>query len=279
MIEIKYADQLLMPFVHVFLMGDTGSGKTSAAATFPYPFFILPKNEQSIVTLRGMRIPYVEVASSFEMMEAIGFLEGRYRQAAQFQKYAQAAQAANDQQAAQGFFAQAWEAFPWQTVVIESISHYCDLIIEDLTSGDGEVAINNAGVAAKGKGTSLHMMDQQKWGLLGAHMRNLHARLRNLPVHTVFTALAQVKEGKDGAPTTGGALFSGAMAYKLPSACDAIGYCVQMETSPPTYRVHFRKYKQFAARIRVPPGVKAPEYVDGLTWAKLAPLFGHAGQP
>lgn len=251
--EIRYTDSLLAPFVHFFLLGDTGTGKTVAASSFPYPIFLVPKNEASIVTLRGMRrgdgspIPYIEIETPTDMDNVLTWLEGQCRQAGEF--------------ARAGDMASAWAVFPYQTIVTESLSHYCDLIIEALISG--------------GSGKSAGKMDQQKWGQLGAHLRNLHSRIRNLPVHAVFTALAQVKESESSNTVVGGPLMSGAMAYKLPSACDAIGYCEVIAGPKPIFRTHFTRYKLFPARVRVPPGVVFPPHVDNLRWDNVKGYFGH----
>lgn len=218
------------------------SGKTTAALTFPYPFFIVPMTENSIATGRGQDVPYVEAAGPTDLNAVLAYLEDAQRKSQQLL-------AAEKPEAA-------WEAFPYQTVVVESLSHYTDLIIEELTNG----------------GT--RKMDMQQWGLLSSHLRNIHTRLSNLPIHVVYTALAQVKENDSGA-IQGGALMSGAMAMKLPSACDAIGYCEQTMTKDGMqYRVHFRRFKQFPARIRAPRGVETPAFIDDFTFDKVKGLFG-----
>lgn len=243
-IEIKNAAEIVSPWTAWFLLGMTGSRKTTAAATFPYPIFIVPRNEQSIMTLRGRNIPYVEVDTPDEMNETITMLETQARTAAML-----LAQGKNDE---------AWAAFPWQTVVVESLSHYTDMIIEALTGTKG--------------GWQQGKMDQQKWGHLSSHLRSIHTRLRALPCHLVYTALATVKENESTGVVEGGPLMSGAMAMKLPSACDAIGYC---EVVAGIGRVHFQRFKQFPARVRVPPGSNFPAHIDDFSWEKVAPYFGH----
>lgn len=222
------------------------SRKTSAAATFPWPIFIVPRNEQSIMTLRGRDIPYIEVDTPDDMNDAITYLE---MQSALCTRLVE-----------QGKGEEAWAAFPYQTVVVESLSHYTDMIIEALTGTKG--------------GWQQGKMDQQKWGHLSSHLRSIHTRLRALPAHMVYTALATVKENDATGVVEGGPLMSGAMAMKLPSACDAIGYC---EVVAGIGRVHFQRFKQFPARVRVPQGANFPAHVDDFSWAKVAPYFGHEG--
>lgn len=222
---------------HWFFYGPTGSGKTTLAATFPRPVFILPKNEGSIVTLRGMDIPYYEVVDMDKtplrdgvgsMCHILDTMERAYHKDP--------------------------ESFPFDTIVIESVSHYSDLVIEQLTNG--------------GK---LHM-DQPKWGILTAHLRNIQSRLRNMDVNVVFTALDAVKEQDDGS-VTGGPLIQGASAKKLPSSCDAIGYCEEKgggNNTPPKYRVHFRRKGAFAARTRL-KGI--PPKIDNFNFAEVDKLL------
>lgn len=255
-IVIKNSNDLTSPWTHWFLLGDTGSGKTSAIATFPYPFIIVPKNEQSILRLVGLGIDYVEVETPDEMAQALSWLEGAHSKSAQ---YLRQAESATDEAVREELYAAAWAAFPYQTVGVESLSHYTDLVIEAIT-----------GVK---DGWQTGKMDQQKWGQLSAHLRNLQVRLRNLPVHAVFTALATLKENENTKVVLGGPLMSGAMAFKLPSACDAIGYCEEMPSG--VRRIHFKKYKMFPGRARVPIGVEFPAVIEDFSWEKVKHFFGH----
>ncbi len=225
---------------HWFFYGPTGSGKTTLAATFPRPVFILPKNEGSIVTLRGMDIPYYEVVDMDEtklrdgvgsMSHILGTLETAYHKAP------------ND--------------FPFDTIVVESLSHYTDLVIEQLT-----------------KGGKLHM-DQPKWGILTSHLRNVQSRLRNMDVNVVFTALDAVKE-LDDKSIVGGPLIQGASAKKLPSSCDVVGYCEETgggTNKAPIHRVHFRRNGVFIARTRL-KGI--PAKIDNFNFAEVDKLLRKA---
>lgn len=201
------------------------SGKTTAAATFPNPVFLVPKTENSILTLRGLDAAYYEVTDVASkvvngrggMTRILDELINEYKADPQ--------------------------TFPYETIVLESVSHYSDLVQEHITGG-GKVA-----------------MDQQKWGLFTSHFRNIHTRLRDLQCHIVYTALADLQEKKDGT-VIGGPLLSGASRLKLPSACDGIGYCETFGGKKDTqeYRCHFQKYRQFDARTRFKgvPAVVAP---------------------
>lgn len=215
-LSLKNAKDLDAPWTHWFLYGDSGSGKTMAASTFPNPVFIIPKNEGSITTLRGTDVPYYEATDMNSRLSKDGVggmnailqeLEDEYHRAP--------------------------DDFPFDTIVVESMSHYADLIIEELTEG--------------GKAP----MNQQQWGLLTAHIRNIQARLRNLDVHVVFTALAKTDKSDDGKTLIGEPLIQGQSARKLPAACDVIGYCEESGGKNNTvWRVHFRRHKHFAARSR-----------------------------
>ncbi len=209
---------LTQPWSHWFFYGASGSGKTEAAASFPRPIFIVPHNEQSVVTLRGKNYPYFEVVdmdhTKFDpktgrgsMMHIIKHLEAMYN------KYL--------------------EDFPFDTVVCEATSHYCDLVQEQITNG------------------STKIMAQNDWGTLSSHMRTVQTRLRRLQMHSVFTALDITDADNDGKPIGGGPMLPGKLSEKLPSSCDVTGYCEVINGKDgPVHRIHFRKYKHFDARSR-----------------------------
>ena len=209
----KNALNIEQPWLHWFIYGDSGSGKTTAAASFPRPLFLVPANESSIVTLTGMDVPYIEITGQHGpvskgrggMEAALSLVENEY---------------AKDP-----------DNFPYDTIVVESLTHYMDLIQEELTE-------NNA-----------QQMDQRKWGLVATHLRNIQMRLRNLEVHAVFTALAKVSEN-DAGTVIGGPMLSGQSAIKLPSACDIIGYAEAPANKKGKHTIHFRRRGHFFARSR-----------------------------
>jgi hypothetical protein len=228
-LAIQNTSGIQQPWTHWFLYGETGSGKTVAAATFPDPLFLVPANEGSELSLRERGVDYIKVGKDADgspikarrhMSEILSMLEDRHAKM-------RAAYAANDDAAAM-------EAFPWQTIVWESLTHYCDLLVEDISNGGAQ------------------KMDQQRWGLLSGHLRTVHGRLRNLDVHVVMTSLAKTENDGASGAAMGKPHIVGSMAEKLPSSCDVIGYC---EEGPTTkngrqWHVHFAKHKWFPARSR-----------------------------
>lgn len=239
MLPKKNAQDITAPWTTWFLYGDTGSGKTSAAATFPRPYFIVPQNEQSIVTLKGRDIDYVEVIGS-------GTLEKRSVKPSGF-GLEQIVTMIEQEYASQP------DSFPYDTIVIESLSHYMDLVIEELTAGNK------------------YDMDWSKWGLLSGHLRSIHGRLRTLDVNVVYTALANVPSddgGKNNGPKQSlGPMMQGKMAFKLPSACDVVGYFEINAGKPPHYYAHFQPHRNYTARTRF-PGI--PAKVENFNYADIA---------
>ncbi len=210
------ASDLEDPWLHWFLYGDSGSGKTSAAATFPNPLFLVPQNERSITTLAGQNVDYVEITGQSGPLNESGDSGGLDAVISALQSTYNADP----------------EKFPWDTIVVESVSHYVDLVQEEMTSGNSRP------------------MEQRHWGLLAAHIRNVQTRLRSMEVHVVYTALAAVRQD-DGGAIVGGPLIPGQSAVKLPSACDVIGYCeAPSSTKKPVYTIHFRLKGHYFARSR-----------------------------
>lgn len=220
----KNATEIVAPWIHTFLYGASGAGKSLAASSWPRPVFIVPRNEGSVVTLRGLDVPYFEVVdmSQTPLKDGVGSMNHVIDHLVRI-------------------YNQNPEACPFDTIVVESLSHYSDLVIEQLT---------NSGKKP---------MSQFEWGLLTSHLRNIQARLRSLDVHVVFTSLDKVEQGEDKAPL-GYPLIQGQSAIKLPAACDIIGYCEVIEgKNAQIYRAHFRRYKHFMARTRfrdVPPMIE-----------------------
>jgi hypothetical protein len=234
MFGCKNAADLGTPWTHWFFYGPTGSGKTQLASTFPRPLFIVPQNEKSITTLRGFSFPYFEVCDMNNtrlnpktgvggMMSVIDKIETLYRQSP--------------------------DTFPFDTIVIESLTHYSDLIQEQLTNGATKI------------------MTQSDWGSLSSHLRTIQTRLRALDLHAVFTALDKTETSDDGKVVIGGPHLSGQLATKFPSACDVIGHCeVLRGKDNDIYRVHFRQHKYFPARSRYR---QIPSYIDNFNFADI----------
>ena len=245
--SLKISNTLVMPHprVRAFFYGATGSGKTTAAATFPTPLFLTPANEGSELTLTGRSFDYIRlglddngrpIGVRAHMTTVLGELEARFTKALK---------AKSDEEAL--------ALFPWETIVFESLTHYGDLLVED--------------IGQQGSKT----MDQQSWGAFATHLRTVYNRLNSLDCHVVLTALEKVQV-TDDKRTVGGPNFSGSMAIKLPSACDLIGYCVATPKSAKdtAYRVHFRQHGPFAARSRF---TGFPPFVDNFDFSDVERFF------
>lgn len=217
------------PWTHWLFYGPTGSGKTSAAATFPFPLFLVPAAEGSELTLADRDLPYVKLG-----LDANNNVVPVREHLNAVLTMLEVAQIKSRQLAARGDDDAALDAFPWETVVLESMTHLCAMLQDDISS-NGKVK-----------------MDQQKWGIMSDFLRTVHTRLRNLDCHVVFTALAKV-DGEEGSVVEGAPDITGKMARLLPSACDAIGYCETVDgggKNAPVYQVHFRQHRVYPARTR-----------------------------
>lgn len=246
------------PYKHVFIYGDTGSGKTTIAATFPNPLFLVPRNENSVLTLSDMDIDYVVLGES-DRGRPVAAMDSMNHILSELEKMASASRAAE----AKGDEEKAWELFPYETIVLESLTHYGEQVIDHVSEKRG------------GKG-----MDQQGWGLFANHFREVHTRLRGLPCHSVVTSLATTKG--EGSAAKGVPFISGSTAEKLPSAMDMIGFLEECETkrekgAPPQKfsRLHLKKYRGNIARVRVARSKRdaVPPYIDNFTFDHLTKIW------
>lgn len=252
MLELQNTNEIATPWTVWFLYGQTGAGKTTAASTFPAPLFLVPANEGSELSLRGKALPFVRLGKRADgsvvpvrqhLSEILTDLEKRH-----------AAMRACVQK---GDEAGADAAFPWQTIVVESLTHLGDMLVEDVSQNGSR------------------KMDQQGWGAISSFLRTLHSRLRNLDCHVVYTALAKTTESESGS-VMGGPNLIGSTAEKLPSACDVIAYCEELPGSKPEaprFRAHFRKHSFWVARSRF---ASFPAHLDNFTFAQVETHLGLA---
>lgn len=262
--DMRNTKNIVAPWTHWFFYGPTGSGKTTLASTFPSPLYLVPANEGSELTLTGRNFDYIQlgvkggkkVPVRAHMMEVLHALKTRQEKADQLDAKGVRLEAEGKQEEADAAFDEAARLFPWETIVHESLTHYSDLVVED---------ISNNGV---------ERMDQQKWGQLGEHFRAVHSMLRTFKCHVVFTSLEKLEQDGDGKVFSGQPSITGAAATKLPSACDVLGFCELVPGKPdkdPTFRVYFSRYKLYKARSRF----KAmPRHIDNFDFAEVRKLIG-----
>jgi len=230
----KNAKDIKQPRIHVFLYGASGTGKTRQAATFPEPVVISPANENGILTLMGLDVPYVSVKGPEDVDAAISYLE--------------------QTQATKGP-----EALPGSTLVVDSLSHYADLVVES--------------IASMRKGA----LDQQGWGQVASHFRTLHQRLRNLDMHVVFTSLAETLTNEAGVTIGGRPRLVGSARDLLPSSCDIIAYLEVRDSvtaKTPAYRCYTRPKGGYQARSRfasVPAELTLGLEPGTTLWDQLSP--------
>ena len=260
LLQVRSTKNISSPWTHWFFYGPTGTGKTSAAATFPAPLFLVPASEGSELTLHQVDVPYMKLGRDDsnnpvpirEHLDAIlDWVESQHRT---MRQHLAKAGSATDPAVTEAEYAAADAAFPWQTIVVESMTHLCAMLQDDV-SQNGKIK-----------------MDQQRWGIMSDYLRTLHTRLRCLDCHVVFTALAKV-DGEEGSTQEGCPDIPGKMSRLLPSACDAIGYCETRDAggkNPPVYTVHFRQHRVYPARVRF-RGV--PAAVQDFTFGKIEPFL------
>jgi hypothetical protein len=214
------AKDLQEPWTRWFLYGDTGTGKTTAAATFPRPLFLVPVNEKSVTVLAGYNVPFLLIkdwSSPFDETNGVGGMnpvlqriETEYRRDP--------------------------NAFPYDTIVAEGLTHLAELIKDELTQG------------------SKVSMDVQKYDKITSYFRNIHARLSNLETHLVFCALAQLDEKTE----RGDAYLSKKVREVIPSSCDVYAYLTATDRGtdkngnqlPKEHKMYTQSRGQWKARSR-----------------------------
>jgi len=245
MITIQNTADQTYPWLRCLFYGETGSGKTRLASTFPAPLFLVPRGENSYVTLRDLSLPFISMGENADtgeaipvrkhMAEVLTFLKERHDQMNALLKEGEE-EAANAK-------------FPWQTIVVESLTHYSELVQSDISR-------NN-----------MVRMDQQKWGDVANHFSDIHNTLSGMAVHVVYTSLVKEAPSEGGKRPSAEPNMVGKASKIIPSACDILAYCEEITTAKgSTYRVHFRKHEHYPARSRV-AGV--PRHIDNFHFREL----------
>ncbi|RME01755.1 MAG: hypothetical protein D6812_07455 [Deltaproteobacteria bacterium] len=157
----------------VFIFGDPGTWKTSFAACFPKPLFLSCATEGGdssldyIPKLYNRPIPPRKlISSTSEMVEYLGKIQAAVGKG----------------------------AFPFKTIVIDSITYYTELWISEVVQvKDREIRKwIKSGKSGRSPYPEGPLMHQRDWGLLDGHiMKFLVPVLHNLGVNVVWTSLAQ----------------------------------------------------------------------------------------
>lgn len=217
--KLHTSDERSLPWTRFFFAGNSGSGKTTIVGTFPNVLIIEPGMEASSTTLAetGVEAEVWRIDSKEDLDQAFDEL---------LLAHDKFLKTGDDKH------------FPWESVALESITHYSDLLVAWLTKGYRED------------------MNQRKWGDLSQLLINYHNKLASLQAHVIYTSLVDVKGGKEGEPVRVVPMIQGGRARDIiPSACNAVGFCeystrlVQGKRID-DYRVHFKPYRNFPARTR-----------------------------
>lgn len=211
-------------YVSAFLYGPTRSGKTHICGTFPNPIFIFPHNEGSEKTVAHLDRPMVHVSSMGDMREALEFLIGL------------------DQQN---------RLHEWgQTVCVENLSHYAELVELELTNG--------------GRDTM-----EKQWGKFNQHFTWMRDALFRLRAHRVLTALSRTKTKGDQI-IGGGVQIHGQTADLVMASCDVVAYCEQPGNG--LWRAHCQQWKVFPGGTRL-RGMPNATYDNFNFTAHIAPYL------
>lgn len=245
--RIQNAAEYKTAWLRVFLYGPMRSGKTEQASRFPRPFLISPPNENGFQTLRGRDVPYF-VPGQIDPLMTKREMEGLLQR---FHYDMMALNVAADGGAA-------WRAKWGDTIIWDSVTHYADAVINELTV---ERDKNGNPILDPITGAMQHdQSDKQTWGHLRTHLMNVRDILFRLPAHVIITTLDAVTTDDKGNVTWQGPRIPGAAGDLLPSSCEAVGYadCVHGK-----YVVHFQKVGKAEAGTRI-SGMKQQTLAVGL---------------
>ncbi len=224
--------------------GDTRTGKTQFAATFPRPFIIVDIGERGYETVQTMDRslwwePSVDpIIVGIDTMADFALIVERIKPLV-----------------ASGRIL---------TVVFDAFTFYCDFYLAQLNT------------LMPGGDT------RQIYGKLGTHLQYVRNALHQLPVNVVWNCLAAAPEtGDAGTIKMGGPLIPGAQGAKYPAGVNYLFYTklVQKrdkgEISEERYEIHTRQCGLYAAGNRLGDSNSLPNPFLGGTYESLLPFLGY----
>lgn len=200
-------------WVKATIYGQSGTGKTSLAVTAPKPLVLLSER-QGLIHLREAAVRAGIECPPALFMESIEDYRAVFR-AANGDKTKPFTVVADDQVAYQG---------PWpETLVIDSLTDACRLIVSD---------IRVAAPPKLGK-DGLPVDSDRFWNVLGDKCQNIILSFRNVPMHTLFLALADDRMVGEDSPVRSVTpdLPMRKLSAFLASACNVVGYSYRYEQS------------------------------------------------
>lgn len=228
------------------MVGDSRSGKTHAAATFPRPFFLMDASEHGWTTLEYMDTQHWYEPDRAPVAYAIDDAADMMSALVGIQK-----QARGEKVDLKDWPLPAGE-HEIGTVVIDSLTFYADAYVAFLQSK----------AASVGNG---RIDQRQVYGDLHAHLRYFMIQVHKLPYNVIWTALP--KDGGE-AGQTGGLMVAGQIATKAPARCDLWVYMSKSEVKQggqvyEQFDMHTQNYGGFKAGHRfgsLLPPVMDPTY-------------------
>lgn len=226
--KIRYASDYKEQWLRVFLYGGMRSGKTTSAASFPSPFFIGAPNENGIQTLRGLDVPYF-VPGESDILKVMGEMNELLSELHADVTRLGVAKDGGAQ----------WRAKWGSTIIWDSVSHYADAVVNNLTTVEDP----------RTKVLTRVDTSQQTWGKLRTHLTNIRDVLFRLPCHVVITALDDQTTDEKGNVTWHGPRIQGAAGELIPSSCELVGFCDSIP--PSSYVIYFQKFGKAEAGTRL----------------------------
>jgi hypothetical protein len=215
----------MMPRNTFLVYGESRSGKTTWAASFPRPLFLSDATEGGWDSIANM-----DDSQFFEPgVRPIIF----------------AIEQMNDMATAREKAAPLIASGRVQTIVVDSLSYYCDLILNYLLNMQGKKDTRAA------------------YGDLGNHLRDLRVKTHMLPVNVVWLALASRSEEGEGRP-----MIPGQQGDKFMAGCHYIFHSRSFqqkhgqELLPPEFEMRTRRWNGNIAGNRL--GGKAAQLPDPL---------------
>lgn len=235
--------------IKAMFYGEAGTGKTVLASSAPAPILWLEAEggTASIARERRADIDIARIDSLQQLRDALVFLQnnpGKYN-----------------------------------TVVLDSLTEVQAIVLKEIMLQ----------VVATDASRNRHRPFYDEWGMLAGIMRDVVRGFLDLPINVVFTALTREDKDEMTGHTRVQPRLQPSVAFEMPGFLDVMGYLYTATKSSGEVgkegageseegeqvivrNLLIRPTGKYAAKIRIPAGSDAPDYIREPNWSKVQTL-------
>ena len=228
--EINYYDETMNQKVRVLVYGESGSGKTTFASTFPNVLFI--DSDRGGRTLKQKHIPFIPLVRE----------RGVYKKLIQSLIKLKTEPTVGD--------------YKLETLVIDGITSLAEIFLYEIMRFPDKPG-------RKPKDPLIEKPDWDDYSMLGSRLLMLHVQLADMPFNVVVTGLPMLEKDEVTGGFIGKVNVIGGFRNSIAKHYDEVYFLTMQSNRNETHSIaHLRKFKYYEAKSRdnLDPEVIDPSY-------------------